>query len=81
MLLLDELPTEVSEQQAEEPKYCHLVCIYCADHITLCGAYKPVLCQGKMNLILAPAECEVCKRMVCPDCETMAFQACRRCGS
>jgi hypothetical protein len=76
--MLAELDFEVSLDDTDSVSYCHILC--CHPSLTLCGAYKPILCR---MLVVAtegiPTECDVCRRLICPDCINLAFKPCPRC--
>lgn len=70
---LQELETDIDK------KYCHIIC--CHPVLSLCGAYKPVLCgtylideDGVMREI-----CPVCKLETCPECIDLLYD-CPSCG-
>lgn len=79
MLLLDK-PSAETSQESDDVRYCHTVCIYCADGITLCGAYKPVLCNVLPSTVKNDT-CPVCEKKLCPDCKSLTMQKCLRCNS
>jgi hypothetical protein len=78
MLLLDK-PSAETFQESDDVKFCHTVCVHHADSITLCGAYKPILCNVMASLLRGDS-CPVCEKKLCPDCKEMTMRKCPRCG-
>ena len=78
MLLLDK-PSAETFQESDDVRYCHTVCIHCADGITLCGAYKPKLCNV-LPVFAKNAKCPACNKLLCPDCQEQVGVGCSRCG-
>lgn len=79
-----EIDFDLKLDDDEDHEKCHISCL-CNRNLGLCGAYKSVkhgvaLMESVNEDGTMPTHCPICKKLCCPTCMDMAFQACPYCG-